>query len=87
MTGVLPRRGPAGRDEWTDGPCGLGQLSIIDLRLVGSQSTTDGYGREHVVFNREIYNFLELLHRTWIEAPNPFADRAAERQPIELVRA
>ncbi|MFW5906527.1 MAG: asparagine synthase (glutamine-hydrolyzing), partial [Desulfobia sp.] len=61
MTSTLDHRGPDGQGIWLNGPVGLGhrRLSIIDLHT-GDQpmGTTDGLVQ--VVFNGEIYNFLEL---------------------------
>jgi asparagine synthase (glutamine-hydrolysing) len=58
---LLAHRGPDEGTWWMDGPFFMGhrRLSIIDLEL-GSQpmGTTDG--RYVVVFNGEIYNYLEL---------------------------
>ena len=60
-TEMLAHRGPDDGAWWMDGPFFLGhrRLSIIDLEL-GSQPMGTADGRFVVVFNGEIYNYLEL---------------------------
>lgn len=57
-------RGPDGSGEWwsDDGYVGLGhrRLAIIDLSLAGHQPMHDVRNELHLVFNGEIYNFLDL---------------------------
>jgi asparagine synthase (glutamine-hydrolysing) len=57
-------RGPDDTGVWVspDGLASLGfnRLSIIDLTAAGHQPMEDAQGRFHLVFNGEIYNFLEL---------------------------
>jgi asparagine synthase (glutamine-hydrolysing) len=54
-------RGPDGEGFHLDGPVGLGhvRLSIVDLAS-GAQPMTTADARSWVVFNGEIYNFVEL---------------------------
>jgi asparagine synthase (glutamine-hydrolysing) len=88
MTAVLHHRGPDDRGAWTDGLCGLGhaRLSIIDLSPAGHQPMADADGRVHVVFNGEIYNFLEL--RAELErAGHTFRSRSDTEVVIEGYRA
>lgn len=61
MTDTLRHRGPDGEGRWIDGEAGLGhrRLSIIDL-AGGGQPIANEDGTLHVVFNGEIYNFIEL---------------------------
>jgi asparagine synthase (glutamine-hydrolysing) len=61
MTHVLAHRGPDGEGYYLDQGVALGhrRLSIIDLEA-GQQPMTTADGRYTVVFNGEIYNFLEL---------------------------
>ncbi len=61
MTRTLVHRGPDGEGFHLDGPVGLGhrRLSIVDL-ATGDQPMTSPDGRAWVVFNGEIYNFVEL---------------------------
>ncbi|MDA3874523.1 MAG: asparagine synthase (glutamine-hydrolyzing) [Kiritimatiellae bacterium] len=68
----LTHRGPDDSGVWADpeGSCLLGhrRLSIIDLSDAGHQPFSDPEGRYHLVFNGEIYNYLELreeLRSTW----------------------
>jgi asparagine synthase (glutamine-hydrolysing) len=61
MTSSIVHRGPDDEGFFFDGPLGLGfrRLSIIDL-AGGHQPMSDREGTIWVVFNGEIYNFLEL---------------------------
>lgn len=59
---VLAHRGPDDAGEWSDGACALGhrRLAIIDLSRDGRQPFASADGRHHIVFNGEIFNYLEL---------------------------
>lgn len=61
MTRTLVHRGPDDEGYYVNGPLGLGfrRLSIIDLEG-GHQPMSDADESVWVVFNGEIYNFLEL---------------------------
>jgi asparagine synthase (glutamine-hydrolysing) len=61
MTGVVRHRGPDGSGSFFGDGVGLGhrRLSIIDL-AGGSQPIENEDGSVQVVFNGEIYNFIEL---------------------------
>jgi asparagine synthase (glutamine-hydrolysing) len=61
MISVLRHRGPDGQGSFVDGEVGLGhlRLSIIDVDG-GSQPIANETGTLQVVFNGEIYNFVEL---------------------------
>ncbi|MBE0540480.1 MAG: asparagine synthase (glutamine-hydrolyzing) [Verrucomicrobia bacterium] len=61
MTHVIRHRGPDGDGQYIDGEIGLGhrRLSIIDLGG-GGQPLGNEDGRLQIVFNGEIYNFIEL---------------------------
>ncbi len=61
MTNTLVHRGPDDEGFYLDGPLGFGfrRLSIIDLEG-GHQPMSDEQESVWVVFNGEIYNFLEL---------------------------
>lgn len=62
MTDRLAHRGPDDEGIFIAGQIGLGhrRLSIIDLSPAGHQPMTDTDEKIHLVFNGEIYNFLEL---------------------------
>ena len=61
MTSVVKHRGPDGEGRFVSGEVGLGhrRLSIIDLDG-GAQPIGNEDGRLQIVFNGEIYNFIEL---------------------------
>ncbi len=63
MIGRLHHRGPDGRGFHCEGPIGLAhaRLSIIDL-AGGAQPIHNETRTVHVVFNGEIFNYLELRH-------------------------
>ena len=62
MTSVLVHRGPDDEGIYIKGPVGLGhrRLSIIDLSQAGHQPMANEDGSIWVVYNGEIYNFIEL---------------------------
>src|SRR4051812_44508714 len=59
---AMAHRGPDDRGTAVIGPVQLGhlRLSILDLSPDGRQPMTSADGRYTVVFNGEIYNYLEL---------------------------
>lgn len=61
---VLRHRGPDASGQWwsPDGHVGLAhrRLAIIDLSPAGRQPMEDQSGELHIVFNGEIYNYLDL---------------------------
>ncbi len=61
---AMLHRGPDDGGEWwsTDGHVGMGhrRLAIIDLSSAGHQPMQDDVGQLTIVFNGEIYNFLDL---------------------------
>jgi len=61
MATLIQHRGPDGSGRFVSGPVGLGhrRLSIIDLSG-GAQPIGNEDGSLQVVFNGEIYNFVEL---------------------------
>src|SRR5437773_3136970 len=64
MTSAIRHRGPDDADCWSDPQVGLAlghrRLSIIDLTAEGRQPMASQPGRYVIIFNGEIYNFLEL---------------------------
>lgn len=64
MADTLVHRGPDDSGVWVDGAAGVAlgfrRLSIIDLSPTGHQPMCSADGRFVVIFNGEIYNFLEL---------------------------
>lgn len=70
MNDLQSHRGPDGEGIWTHqkGHVGFGhrRLSIIDLSSAGSQPMTDHLGN-WVVFNGEIYNYIELRKELGVE--------------------
>ncbi len=64
MVASLAHRGPddSGFYISPDGMAGLGhnRLSILDLSIAGHQPMVDASGRLRLIFNGEIYNYLEL---------------------------
>jgi asparagine synthase (glutamine-hydrolysing) len=62
MTDALAHRGPDDCGTYVDGPLGLGhrRLSILDLSPLGHQPMASPDGRLVIVFNGEIFNYLEL---------------------------
>lgn len=64
MTRLLARRGPDDVGYWADpdGHVQLGfrRLAIIDLSAAGHQPMVSGDGQSVIVYNGEMYNYLEL---------------------------
>ncbi len=58
----LSHRGPDGAGLWQEKGVTLGQrrLAIFDLSDQGSQPMADASGRYEIIYNGEIYNFLEI---------------------------
>ena len=59
---ILSHRGPDNRGIWQDKDILLGhrRLSIIDLSESGNQPMIDKKSGSTIIFNGEIYNYLEL---------------------------
>jgi len=76
MTDALAHRGPDGSGQFVQGNVGLGhrRLSIIDLEG-GSQPLSNEDDSVHIVFNGEIYNFIELREEL-VKAGHRFKTRS-----------
>lgn len=64
MLDRIMHRGPDMGNVYSDAVVGLGfrRLSIIDLSAEGNQPMQNEDGTVYVVFNGEIYNFMQLRH-------------------------
>lgn len=62
MTDSMIHRGPDAEGQWTDAHVALGhrRLSIIDLDVQSNQPLISHDGKYVIIFNGEIYNYLEL---------------------------
>lgn len=64
MSAALRHRGPDDSGVWTDAAAGVAlgfrRLAILDLSPGGHQPMTSASGRFTIVFNGEIYNYLDL---------------------------
>ncbi len=61
----MQNRGPDGRGLWIRDRVALAhtRLSVIDLSAAAAQPMIDKTNKNVIVFNGEIYNYLELKHR------------------------
>lgn len=62
MANALRHRGPDAKGFFTDGLCSMAhrRLSIIDLSDIANQPMYSQCGRYVMVYNGEVYNFLEI---------------------------
>ena len=62
MTDIIRHRGPNDQGTWIGSGVALGhaRLSVIDLSAAGHQPMSNENGDLKIVFNGEIYNFIEL---------------------------
>ncbi|OSJ14103.1 asparagine synthase (glutamine-hydrolyzing) [Bradyrhizobium canariense] len=62
MTDAVAHRGPNGADHLVERNFALGhrRLSVLDLSRLGAQPMTSPDGLATVIFNGEIYNFIEI---------------------------
>jgi asparagine synthase (glutamine-hydrolysing) len=71
MSNTLVHRGPDSAGMWIDGDSGIyfahRRLSIQDLSPLGNQPMLSQSGRFVIIFNGEIYNFLELRKKLEME--------------------
>lgn len=84
MVQTLHHRGPDGQGTLVDGAIGLGhaRLSIIDL-AGGAQPMGNEDGRIQVVFNGEIFNYLEL-RATLLERGHRFSSASDTEVLVHL---
>ena len=84
--GSIAHRGPDAEGEWCEGSLYLGhrRLSIIDLAS-GQQPMHSVDGRYVIVFNGEIYNFLEL-RESLLQAGGSFRTRSDTEVILEGYR-
>jgi asparagine synthase (glutamine-hydrolysing) len=82
MIRALRHRGPDDQGQWIQGPAALGhaRLAIIDLSPRGRQPMSNEDGSIQIIFNGEIYNFMEL--RAELEAQG---HRFASRTDTEVL--
>jgi len=62
MTNIIAHRGPDGEGHYIDINLALGhrRLAVLDLSPAGNQPMSSKDGQIVLVYNGEIYNFLEL---------------------------
>src|SRR2546427_8182787 len=62
MSSTIRHRGPDDEGSYFSGPVGMGfrRLSILDLSPLGHQPMSTEDGNLTLVFNGEIYNYVEL---------------------------
>ncbi len=62
MMDLMTHRGPDDEGFWMDEYCAFGfrRLSILDLSSAGHQPIISGEGRFVLIFNGEVYNFVEI---------------------------
>lgn len=86
MTDSLQHRGPDAEGQWLDLDAGVAlghrRLSIIDLSTHGAQPMVSASGRYVIVYNGEIYNYLEI--RRILEARGEQAFRGTSDTEVML---
>ncbi len=62
MNNIIHHRGPDGQGVFTEGNVGIGstRLAIIDLREISNMPIYDAKKRFVIVFNGEVYNYIEV---------------------------
>ena len=84
MRDVIRHRGPNDAGAYFDGPVALGhrRLSIIDL-AGGHQPMSNEDGSVWIVFNGEVYNYIEL-RRSFLEGRHRFASTSDTEVMIHM---
>ncbi len=87
MTDAIAHRGPDGEGHWLDSESkvalGHRRLSIIDLSDNASQPMHSSDGRYTIVFNGEIYNYIELKEPL-VKAGNKFKNESDTEVLLKL---
>lgn len=88
MAQVIPYRGPDAQGEYCQGPLALAhrRLSIIDTSSRSSQPMSSHDGRFTIVFNGEVYNYLELREEL-LEKGHTFRTQSDTEVILEMYRA
>ena len=83
MIGALAHRGPDERGLYRDERAGLAhaRLSIIDISS-GQQPLADAGGTTWIVFNGEIFNYVELRKKLSVTGSGPAVTRRLLSTPI-----
>jgi asparagine synthase (glutamine-hydrolysing) len=86
MTGSLKHRGPDAEGFFFDQHVGLGhrRLKIIDLSEAAAQPMTEEHSRFQLIFNGEVYNFLELRRK--LEATQTFFSKSDTEVILRLFK-
>ncbi len=88
MTRVLAHRGPDSQGIWHDDKVALGhcRLSIIDLSDDGNQPMVSSDERYVIVYNGEIYNFIELRDEIIADAGYSFSSSSDTEVILQAIR-
>jgi asparagine synthase (glutamine-hydrolysing) len=80
MAQAVHHRGPDNKGVWIDEKTGVGfahcRLSIIDPSPEGNQPMVSTNGRYIIVYNGEVYNFLELRKELELYVSKPWRSRS-----------
>src|SRR6185437_3526957 len=84
MVGTLGHRGPDDAGVFFEGDVGLGfkRLAILDLSPTGHQPMRSAEGSAVLVFNGEIFNYVELRDELRALGHLPFDRRRGSPAPL-----